>query len=339
MKKQLSFSDVEYADKRKKTQKERFLEKMEAILPLERWCAIIRPYYYVKGSGRQPIELEIMLKMYLLSNWFNLSDEQAEDLLCENMTVRKYVGIDGDAPDSTTLCKFRHILEDNDLTQAIFEDLARVLQTNSVMLKEGTIIDATFIEAPNSAKNKDKQPNPNMKNGKKGKKHYFGMKTHMGVDKESGLIHSVATTTANESDLINAYKVLHGEEKKVWGDSGYVGLERRPEICEKYHDGSGEIEGYHKKTKAPLLKKKTDMEFHINKKRSKVITETDKEEERLKSQVRSSVEHVFCIIKHQFGFRKTRLRTVEKNHAKLLMLATLANLYRCSQRKIALNVC
>jgi len=337
MGKQISFSELEYQNKRKKTQKERFFASMEAIVPLSRWCAIIRPYYYENGTGRPPIELETILKMYLVSNWFSLSDEQAEDLLCENLTVRKYVGVEGDAPDSTTLCKFRHILEVNELTQVIFDELTGLLRKQDTMLKKGTIVDATFIEAPNSIKNKDKQPNPDMKNGKKGKKHYFGMKAHIGVDKDSGLIHSIATTTANESDLTNAYKVLHGEEEENWGDSGYVGIEKRPEICEKYSDGTGEVVGCHKKTKKPLLRKREDIQFHINKKRSKVITEEDKEEERLKSQARSKVEHAFCVIKHIFGFRKTRLRTVAKNHVKLLMLATLANLYRCSQRKIALK--
>lgn len=333
---QISFSQIEFANKRKQTRKEAFFEKMEQYVPHEEWCEIVRPYYYKKGNGREPIPLEIMLRMYLVSNWFNLSDPQTEDMLNENMAVRNYVGLSGDAPDETTLCKFRNLLETNGLTEKFFQHLHEILVRNKVLLKEGTIVDASFIEAPNSIKNKDKQPNPHMRNGKKGKKHFFGIKVHIGADKDSGLVHSVATTPANESDLANMHKVLHGEEKAVWGDSGYVGAERRVEICEKYQDGTGETDGTHMKTKTPLLRKRDDIAFHINKKLSNVITDEDKETERLKSQVRSKVEHTFCAIKHTFEFRKTRLRTVEKNHAKLLMLAALANLLRCSQRKYAL---
>jgi len=331
----ISFSEIEFKNKRKRTSKEIFFEKMEKYVPLEAWCGIVQPYYYVKGNGREPIALEIMLKMYMVSNWFNLSDPQTEDILNENMAVRKYVGLTGDAPDETTLCKFRKLLEENGLTKQIFEHQNEVLTRNKVLLKEGTIVDASFIEASNSIKNKDKQPNPNMRNGKKGKKHFFGMKVHIGSDKDTGLVHSVATTTANESDLANMYKVLHGEEKGIWGDSGYVGAERRVEICEKYQDGTGEIEGIHKKTKTPLFRKREGITFHINKKLSQILTDEDKEAERLKSQVRSKVEHVFCTIKHTFGFRKTRLRTIEKNHAKLLMMATLSNILLCSRRNYA----
>jgi len=332
---QISLSQLEFSSKRKKTRNEIFFERMEQYVPLSAWCEIIRPHYYVKGNGREPIELTIMLKMYLVSNWFNLSDAQTEDMLNENMAARNYVGVKNSAPDETTLCKFRIMLEKASLIDQLFEHLNDVLVRNKVMLKEGTIVDASFIEAPNSIKNKDKAPNPNMRNGKKGKKHYFGMKVHVGVDKDSGLVHSVATTTANESDLANMYQVLHGEEKGVWGDSGYVGAEQRVEICEKYQDGTNEYEGKHKKTNTQLLRKRDDINFHINKKRSKVITAEDVAHERAKSQVRSKVEHVFCAIKHVFGFRKTRLRTVAKNHAKLLMLAALTNVLRCSQRNLA----
>jgi len=353
MEKQIKFSQIEFAHKRKKTRKEKFFEKMEQYAPLNEWCEIVRPHYYEKGNGREPIALEIMMKMYLVSNWFNLSDPQTEDMLNENMAVRNYVGLTGDAPDETTLCKFRKLLEDKGLTEQFFNHLNEVLIKNKVLLKEGTkvllkegtkvllkegtIVDASFIEAPNSIKNKDKRPNPNMRNGKKGKKHFFGMKVHVGCDKASGLVHSVATTTANESDLANMHKVLHGDEKGVWGDSGYVGAERRVEIYEKYQDGTGTYDGVHKKTNTRLLRKRDDIAFLINKKLSKVITDEDKEAERLKSQVCSKVEHVFCAIKHTFGFRKTRLRTIEKKHAKLLMMAALSNVLRCSQRNYALS--
>ena len=336
MSNQINFSEVEYRIKRKKTQKERFLERMESIVPLERWCGIIRPHYYENGNGRQPIPLATMLRMYLVSLWYNLSDAQAEDLIIENMAVRNYVGVSGEAPDETTLCKFRHILESNNLMQIIFEELRGLLQEKKVMLKEGTIVDATIIEAPDSTKNKDKKPNSEMRLTKKGNKKYFGIKAHIGVDKESGLIHSVAVTAANVSDIEMANAVLHGEESEVRGDAGFIGIEKREEICEKYQDGSGRKEKQkpsHGKKRPDTLVKRQDVKFIINRKRSTVITEEEKAEERAKSRIRAIVEHSFCTLKHVFGFRRVRYRTVVKSTHQLLMLFALVNIYRCSQRK------
>jgi len=335
---QISFSEIEYQGKRKKTQKEKFLERMRAIIPMDKWCAIIRPYYYENGNGRQPIPLDTMLRMYLVSLWYNLSDEAAEDLIYESMSVRNYVGITGDAPDSTTLCKFRHILENNNLTKVIFDELTKLLETKKVMFKKGTIVDATIIDAPHSTKNKDKKPTPEMSaTFKKGPR--YGLKAHIGVDRDSGLVHSVAITTAKEQDIANAVKVLHGKEEIVQGDAGYVSIEKRLDICELYQDGTGQtekLERGHKK-KISTFKKRTDVKFVINKKRSQIITKEDKEAEREKSRVRWKVENPFCIVKHIFGFRKTRYRTMAKAAHKLLMLFALANLYHCVQRKITLK--
>jgi IS5 family transposase len=340
MSNQISFSEVEYRVKRKKTQKEKFLEKMRSIVPLERWCEIIRPFYYENGNGRQPISLAVMLRMYLVSLWYNLSDEAAEDLIIESLSVRNYVGITGDAPDSTTLCKFRHILENNNLTKIIFDELTALLQEKKILFKEGTIVDATIIEAPDSTKNKDKKSNPEMRSTKKGNNNYFGLKAHIGVDKDSGLVHGVAVTTANVSDVEMANEVLHGDEKEVRGDAGFIGLEKREEICEIYKDGTGRKEKQkpsHGKKRADTFVKKSGVSFIVNKKRSQVITEEDKAEEKAKSQVRAKVEHAFCIVKHLFGFRKARYRTLTKSTHQLLMLFALANLYRCVMRKICLK--
>jgi IS5 family transposase len=359
MSNQISFSEIEYRGKRKRTQKEKFLARMREIVPLKEWCDIIRPYYYVCGNGRQPIGLETMLRMYLVSQWYNLSDEATEDLIYESLSVRSYVGISGDAPDSTTLCKFRHILEEHKLTQVIFERLTRLLQDKKVMFKEGTIVDATIIEAPRPAKAANKSEEAEAEDGSEPetegttedgaeeermsatfkKRPYYGLKAHIGVDEASGLIHSVATSTAKTADIEVAVKVLHGEEKRVRGDSGFVGIEKREDICKKYQDGSGETEYLdrgHKKKEA-TLKKRSDIEFIINKKRKQIVSEADKEAEREKSKVRAHVEHPFCIIKHVFGFRKTRYKTISKTGCKLLMLFALANLLYLSRKKITLK--
>ena len=338
MGKQIGFSEFEYGQKRKKTQKEVFFEKMKELVPLKRWCEIIRPYYYENGNGRQPIELETMLRMYLVSQWYNLSDSATEDILTENMAVRKYVGIEGDAPDETTLCKFRHLLERNELCELIFGETSKALIEKKVILKEGTIVDATIIEAPKSKKNKDRARDSEMSSVMKNKQHYFGMKLHIGVDKETGLVHSAAVTTASVSDVGCAHEVLHGGEKTVNGDAGYIGIDKRPEVCKKYADGSGRTEKQkpsHGKKRPDTLVKRKDIAFVINKKRGAIVTDDEKEEERQKSRIRAKVEHIFGIIKHIFKFRKVRYKTLAKNGSKLLMLCALANVYRCLQMKLS----
>lgn len=338
MENQISFGELEFSRKRKRTQKEVFFERMEELIPLKEWCNIIEPYYYENGNGRQPIALEKMLKMYLVSQWYNLSDPAAEDMLNENLAARKYVGIKGDAPDETTLCKFRGILEENGLNRAIFEMFAARLIEKQVMMKEGTIVDATIIAAPESRKNKAKQRTPEMGTTHKGNNRYYGMKAHIGTDAESGLVHSMAATAANVSDIEKASETLHGDESKVYGDAGFTGIEKRVDICEKYQDGSGEMEWLkhsHKKPPYMVCKKKVGVEFLINEKRCKVKTEEQKESERKKSKVRAKIEHIFDIIKNRFNFKKTRYRTLAKNENKLLMLFTLANVYRCSQMRLS----
>ena len=338
MEKQISISEIEYGGKRKRTQKEKFLEKMENIIPFDKWCEIIRPYYYKNGNGRQPIELTVMLKMYLVSLWYNLSDEAAEDLIYESLSVRHFVGIRSDAPDATTLCKFRHILEQHQLTGVIFNELTKLLQEKGILFKEGTIVDATIISAPDSNKNKDKKPNPEMKATKKGGKTYFGAKAHIGVDKKSGMVHSVAVTTANKSDVEHANEVLHGEEREIYGDAGYTGLEKRAEVCEKYQDGTGRKEKQkpsHGKKRADTLVKREEVKFVINRKRQSVTSQEEKAEEKAKSQVRAKVEHAFCVLKHIYGYRKTRYRTIEKTAHQVLMLFALVNLYRCMQQGLS----
>ena len=336
MEQQLKFSDLEYSSKRKKTKKEIFLAKMDEFVPLDEWCNIIKPYYYMNGNGRQPTPLPVMLKMYLVSQWYTLSDEACEDLLAENLTVKKYVGYHGDAPDATTLCKFRHLLEKHSLAATLFNHFTALLKSKNIILSEGTIVDATIISAPQSTKNKDHARNPEMSSTKKGSNYYHGLKAHIGMDRDSGYVHSVATTTASIADIAAASKVLHGNEEEIHGDAGYVGIEKREEICELYHDESGVLEEIKKDGKKVfVLKKKENIKFTINKRRKSVKTDEEKELERIKSKVRCKVEHAFGTVKHIFGFRKSRYRTIAKNHTKLLMLFALANLLRYTRAQIA----
>lgn len=335
---QISFSEIEFEGKRKKTRKEVFFEKMEKIVPLKDWCKIIEPYYYERGNGRPPIKLEIMLKMYLVSQWFNLSDSETEDMANETLSVRKYIGINGDAPDETTLCKFRGILEKNKLTEKIFKSFNEKLENEHVILHEGTIVDATIIESPTSKKNKQHQRTPEMGATKKYDTPHYGSKAHIGMDKDSKIVHSIEVTPANVSDIEAVGKLVHGEEKEVYGDAGYIGIEYKTGICEKFQDGSGEIEWIknksHKSKRKPVCKKRKDIKFEINRKRKDIKTESEKEEEKRKSRIRIHVEHVFAVIKERFGCRKILYRTMNKVKTKLVMLFTLANVLTYSRMKL-----
>ena len=337
MERQMSFGEIEFRNKGKKVRKEVFFEKMEKIVPLKEWCELIRPYYYEKGNGRQAKELEIMLKMYLVSQWFNLSDPETEDMCNDSMSVRNYVGITGRAPDETTLCRFRHILEENGLTEKIFNSFNARLEAEHVIMHEGTIVDATIIEAPTSKKNKTHQRTPEMGATVKGGVKHYGSKAYIGIDKESKIVHSVVITPANISDVTMSGELVHGEEKEIYGDSGYVGMEKNATICEKFQDGSGEVEWVKRDGSKPrymVCKKNKEVRFEINKKRSKVRSEADKKQERQKSKTRVKVEHIFAVIKERFKCRKILYRTLNKVKTKLVMLFTLANVLAYSRMKL-----
>lgn len=338
MERQISFSELEYQNKSKKVRKEIFFEKMEKLIPLQEWCELIRPYYYEKGNGRQAKDLEIMLKMYLVSQWFNLSDPETEDMLNDSMSVRNYVGITGNAPDETTLCRFRHILEKNGLTEKIFKSFKEKLEREHIILHEGTIVDATIIESPTSKKNKTQQRTPEMGATKKNNRHYYGSKAHIGMDKDSKIVHSVSITAANVNDIEEAGKLVHGKEKEVYGDAGYIGIEYKVGICEKFQDGSGETEWIknknHTSKRMLVCKKRKDIKFEISKKRNTIQTVEERESERKKSSIRIHVEHVFAVIKERFRCRKILYRTMNKVKAKLLMLFTLANVLTYSRIKL-----
>lgn len=338
MEKQISFSELEFRNKVKKVRKEVFFEKMEKIVPLKEWCELIRPYYYENGSGRQPKELEVMLKMYLVSQWFNLSDPETEDICNDSMSVRNYLGLTSAAPDETTLCRFRHILEKNGLTEKIFQSFKAKLEREHIILHEGTIVDATIIEAPTSKKNENHQRTPEMGATKKNNQNHYGVKAHIGIDKDSKIVHSITVTPANVNDIDEVGNLVHGEEKEVYADAGYIGMEYKVGICEKFQDGSGQVEWIknksHNSKRKLVCKKRNDVKFEVNKKRNTVTTEKEKEEERNKSRIRIHIEHVFAVIKERFKCRKILYRTLNKVRTKLVMLFTLANVLTYSRMKL-----
>lgn len=320
MKKQNTFSSLEFKGKKKETKKEIFLNAMESLIPWNEWLSVVEKVYPKAGNGRRPIEMEVMLRMYLVQIWFNLSDETTEDSIYDIQSIRNFVGIDlieENAPDATTLLKFRHLLEDNNLTKEFFEAIKYALTYNGYMLKQGTIVDATIIKAPSSRKNKDKKRDPEMSSTKKGNNYYFGMKSHIGVDKDSGFIHTIETTPANIHDISVADKLLHGEEKELYADAGYIGVEKRKAFTDK------------------------SIKYNINMRRKSYFQSKDlknKEKQRKISSVRSKVEYPFHIIKNLFKFKKTNYKGLHKNTVKIYMLFTLANLYLCKQKGINLKL-
>ena len=314
MEKQMSFAQSEYADKKKVTRRERFLGEMEHLVPWTRLCAVIEPHYPKGRRGRPPIGIERMLRIYFLQQWYGLADEALEDALYDSQAMRTFAGIDLSVeavPDATTLLKFRHLLEAHDLTRQMFEEVGALLSERKLLMREGTIVDATIIAAPSSTKNARQERDPQMHQTKKGNQWYFGMKAHIGVDAQSGLVHSLSGTAANVADIAQAHALLHGQEKEVFADAGYQGVEKREEM-------------------API---REDIEWHVAAKRGKVramaeglVKELSLLYEKAKAQVRARVEHPFHIIKNLFKHRKVRYRGLNKNTAQLHTLFALANL-------------
>lgn len=316
MKNQLTFTDLEYNCRKKKTHREEFLEVMDEIIPWDEWVDIIAPYYPSGKRGRPPMGIERMLRMYLLQIWFNLSDPATEDAIYDSYAMRKFTGIDfmeENVPDETTLCKFRHLLEAHGLNKLFFDAINRVMVATGHMMKGGTIVDATIINAPSSTKNAEKARDPEMHQTKKGNEWKFGMKCHAGVDAGSGLIHTIEVTAANQHDITVASKLIRKDDSVVYGDSGYLGIQKRLEI----------------QTDPQLA----SIDYRINRRPRSLPTVSDNAIdwerfiEHRKSSVRSKVEHVFRIIKCQFGYTKTRYRGLQKNENRLYAMCTSANLY------------
>ena len=313
--KQFGFGDYEQSTAKKRTRRARFLAEMEAVVPWKALIDLIEPHYPRTSSkgGRPPYPLETMLRIHLLQQWYDLSDPAMEDALLELATMRRFAGINlisDRIPDETTILTFRHLLEKHDLGEQIFETVKAHLSERGMTMRQGTIIDATLIAAPSSTKNKEGKRDSEMHQTKKGNQWYFGMKVHAGVDKDSGLIHSVVVTAANVHDLTPAAELLHGDEEVVYGDAGYQGIAKRPEMA----GAAAEFRVAMRPGKRRSLPDTPDG-------RLQDLIET------AKAHIRAKVEHPFRVIKQQFGFQKTRLRGLAKNRCKIHVLTALTNLY------------
>jgi IS5 family transposase len=323
MERQVSFAGTEYAGKKKTTRREKFLGEMEQVVPWARLCALAQPHYPKGERGRPPVGLERMLRLYFLQQWYALADEALEDALYDSHALRNFAGLDLGAeaiPDATTLLKFRRFLEQHALTPKIFAEVRALLEERQLLMREGTIIDATILAAPSSTKNAAHARDPEMHQTKKGNQWYFGMKAHIGVDAKSGHVHSLSTTAANVADVVQAHTVLHGDEAEAFVDAGYQGVEKRPEIRAQH----------------------PDVEWHVAAKRGKikalaegVMKELHKGLEKVKAQIRAVVEHPFHILKNLFGFRKVRYRGLAKNTTQLFTLFALVNLVRAKHSLLA----
>ena len=225
---QVTFADVEYEGKKRRTRRELFLERMEALIPWERLEARIRPLYPKAGRGRQPYPLAAMLRIHCVQLFYNLSDPGMEDMLYEIESVRRFAGLrlTGPLPDETTILNFRHLLERHGLGRGLFEEINAHLAERGYRVRAGTIVDASIIAAPSSTKNREGARDPEMYQTRKGNEWHFGMKAHIGVDAETGLVHGVRATPANTHDLREAGALLHGGEEEVWADAGYRGIEK-----------------------------------------------------------------------------------------------------------------
>ena len=300
----------------KKTRRAEFLEEMERVVPWAKLCGLIEPHYPKAGGGRPPVGVERMLRIYFLQQWFNLSDPGVEEALYDSMVMRQFVGIDlgrEPVPDETTICKFRHLLEEHDLGGAMLQAVNRHLQSKGVRISRGTIVDATIIHAPSSTKNQAQQRDPEMKQTKKGGQWYFGMKAHVGVDSQTKMIHSAAVSPANQADAKVLPYLLHGEETRVWGDQGYV--------------GQSEFLARRAPRARDCINRRCLYQGRSN--------QLERERNRKKSKVRSKVEHVFQVMKLKFGLVKVRYRGLHKNGNRVFVTCALVNLYLARRTLLA----
>ena len=315
---QTTFSSLGFDVHHKPTRREKFLAKMVVVVPWASLYALIEPHYPSGERGRPPIGIDRMLRIYFLQQWFNMSDPQAEDCLYDSMAMRNFVGIDlgrEAAPDETTICKFRHLIEDKGLGKMMLTAVNDHLKAKGIKVGTGTIMDATLISAPSSTKNEKGERDPEMRQTKKGNQWYFGMKGHVGVDSKERIIHSVEVTSANVHDSQMVSDLLHGEETKVWGDSAY----------------QGQTEAI--KAAAPAAKDMTNRRAA----RGRPLSDDERSRNSTKSKVRARGEHPFLIIKRIFGFRHVCYRGLAKNKNRFEVACALANLY--IKRRTLLHRC
>ena len=298
-----------------RTKKKEFLEQIDRLVPWGEWITEIRPCYYKGERGNKPYELELMLRIYMLQNLYDLSDMATVAEVIDSRAFSEFCGVDSSnqVPDGDTLGRFRHLLEENGIQQKLFAQVVGTLMDKGLILKKGTIVDSTIIAAPSSTKNQKKERDPDAHQVKKGNTWHFGYKAHIGVDKDSGLAHTVEVTGANTHDVTMVPKLLTGEEETVYGDSGYLGAEKREDAVIRNNSG--------KKIKYKINRRPSQ-----SKKRSVRSRAQIKRREHEKSSVRAKVEHIFGVVKGRFRYRKTRYRGLRRQTAKLNMLFALANL-------------
>jgi IS5 family transposase len=303
-----TFASLAYDSKKKKTRREQFLEEMDRVIPWEAMLKIISPHYPKAGNGRPPMELAMMLRIYFLQQWYGLSDPAMEDSLYDSESMRRFADIDlhSDAvPDETTILHFRHFLEKHTLTEKLFEQTRQYLTDKGLMVREGTIVDATIVDAPSSTKNREQKRDREMKQTKKGNRWYFGMKAHVGTDTGKGLVHRVVVTSAAVHDSNVMDQLLHGEEKAVYGDKAYAGEGRQKDYEARGIEWCVKRKGY----------------------RGRELTEEDKEYNHRQGKVRAKGEHAFGVVKNLWRYRKVRYKGLQKNTVQVFSLFTLANLY------------
>lgn len=312
MAEQRTFAGLAWSKKGKVTRRERFLGEMNAVIPWARLVALIEPHYPKAGRGRHPHDLERMLRIYFLQQWFDLSDPAAEDAIYDSESMRRFAGVElgeDKVPDETTILRFRHLLERHELTKAMFQEIGSLLEERGLLVKRGTIVDATILHAPSSTKNASGRRDPEMRQTKKGNTWYFGMKVHVGTDKR-GVVHSLVTTHAAEADLNQLPELMHGEERELYGDRAYW--------CEGDRQAYAEAGVRYRVTRRGSSKQP--------------VSEYWKEINRSRSRVRAFVEHPFLVVKRLWGFDKVRYRGLAKNTARAYAAFALANLYLLRKR-------
>lgn len=314
MEKQQNFTDLEYNNRRRTTKREIFLEKMDRILPWRAWVELVAPHYPDGKRGRRPQEIERMLRMTMLQTWFNLSDEGVEDAIYDSYAMKTFMGIDfsigEQVPDATTLCKFRKLLNEHNLQEQFFNQVQELLKDEGKLITGGTIVDATIIEAPDSTKNQKKQRDPEMHSTRKGTKWYFGMRVHIGTDPYYGFVHKIISTAANVSEGKVAPQLLREDDTVVYGDAGYLKMDKYVE------DGV--------KREYMLNRQRGTFKRHYG---EGLAWQYEKELEKRKSSVRCKVENVFHIVKNIFHWGKLRYKGIHKNNCHANLLFASANLY------------
>ena len=319
MSKQQTFASEAWGRKGKVTRRERFLAEMDLVMPWSRLMALIEPHYPNTGKGRPPHELERMLRIYFLQQWFNLSDPQAEDTIYDSESMRRFARVelgDDKIPDESTILRFRHLLEKHKLTEAIFEAVKDLLAEKRLMLRAGTIVDATIIAAPSSTKNATGTRDPEMKQTRKGSNWHFGMKLHIGTDRR-GIVHSLVATHAAASDLGQLPHLLHGDERALFGDQAYWKQADREEFQAR------------------------GVRYRVNRRApggNKNLSERWRSINRARSRTRACCEHPFRVVKQLWGFTKVRYRGIAKNLARAQTMFALANLYAVRRRLLPPHV-